>query len=105
MSDIIPTLYYEPRCVYLLHGTNPYQGDALGQPVGFFYDYASAKTALDVFEDPHVSLYQEDQIMVFLVMYELNSYGLLQNPRICEYKTGKQVPERVSLWEQMQRSR
>ena len=108
MSDMIPELYHPPseiRYMYMLHGRNPYQGDIPGSPIGLFYNYPSAAAALNIFDDPYASMYDDDQIVVFLVRYEMNSYGLLQNGMIYNTKTKRQMPERVSQWEQMQMGR
>lgn len=92
-SEEIPSLCYNTgSCIlYMVHGYNHFYREDCGPeipgpPVGMFYDYGSAKAVFDRYEDPNASIYAEGRVVVFLVGYDLNSQGILLNPRVYEKK-------------------
>jgi hypothetical protein len=75
-----------------------------GAPVAIFYDYATAKTVFDIYEDPLGSL-GGSRVIAFLTMSRINVYGILMDTHVCSYKKNRDEPEEMmSAWEAMRTS-
>jgi len=72
-----------------------------GAPIAVFYDYATAKTVFDIYEDPLGNL-GGSRVIAFLTMSRINVYGILMDTHVCSYKKNRDEPEEMmSAWEAM----
>ena len=70
-----------------------------GAPIGIFYDYHSARMALDTYEHPLSSCFSDVRVMAFLTMSRVNIYGILSDTQICAHKTNKDLsPSPLTVW-------
>jgi len=70
-----------------------------GAPVAIFYDYDSARAALETYEDPRSSCFSDTVIIAFLTASRVSPYGILSYTQICAHKTNKDpTPVPMTVW-------
>ena len=100
IPTLIPNNSNNHTVVYMIqtaHG--PAEEPHPGAPIGIFYDYHSARMALDTYEHPLSSCFSDVRVMAFLTMSRVNIYGILSDTQICTHKTNKDPsPPPITVW-------
>lgn len=106
----VPSLYYgshssAPTQVFMIQAAYKHEGHYYpGLPVGIFYDYYSAKSAFDAYQDPIVRwVHVENEIVAFLTTASLNSRGILLNTRVIVSKLSNEFPANPAAWAELER--